>query len=108
MRVMENRRLASHTLFTTLITFWITALVAGLNFSATPGDIAFILIFGSLAISMLVSLPIYLGRLAGARVMVAEEKDLRRARTAAFLFNIGITVGLTVFVYWKLYGGIRS
>ena len=39
--------------------------------------------------------------------MVAEG-NLHRARVAAFLFNIGITVGLTVFVYWKLYGGIRS
>ena len=101
--------MAKHTLFTTLITFWITALVAGLSFSATPGDIAFILIFGSLAVSMLVSLPIYLVRIAaGTKVMVAEGENLRRARIAAFLFNIGITVGLTVFVYWKLYGGSRS
>ena len=57
----------------------------------------------------MVSLPIYLVRKAGARVMmVAEGKDLRRVRVAAFLFNTGVTVGLTVFVYWKLYGGIRS
>ena len=102
-------RLASHTLFTSLITFWITALVAGLNYSATPGDISFILIFGSFAVPTIISLPIYLVQKAGGKVMmVAEGKDLRRARVAAFLFNIGITVGLTMFVYWKLYGGIQS
>ena len=107
MWAMENRRLASHTLSTTLITFWITALVAGLNYSATPGDISFILIFGSFAVSVMVSLAIYLVRIAGgARVMVAEGRTCDGRRVTAFLFNIGATVGLTVFVYWKLYGGI--
>ena len=60
---MENR-LGRRTLLTTLFTFWITALGAGLNFPTVPGDISFILIFGSFAVAMMVSLPIYLVRKA--------------------------------------------
>ena len=101
-------RLAKHTLFTTLFSFWITGFLAGLIFQTTPGDMAVLLILGSFAIPTIVSLPIYgiLVRKTPNRVLVVENKwDLRKVGAVASLSNILITVGLTVFIYWKLFGG---
>ena len=69
---------------------------------------AVLLIVGSFAIPAVVSLPIYgiLMRKTPNRVLVVENKwDLRKVGTLASLSNILITVGLTVFIYWKLFGG---
>ena len=103
-------RVAKHTLFTTLFTFWITGFLSGFSFPSTPGDIAVILVVGSFLFPTIVSLPIYgiVMCKARERVLVVEKgrKDLRRVGVVASLCNIGITAGLTVLIYWQLFGGI--
>ena len=103
-------RLAKRTLFTTLFTFWISGFIVGLCFPATPGDIGVILVLGSFVLPALVGLPIYgiLIRKARGRALVAENRrwDLRRVWVAASLCNMLVTVGLTVVIYWQLFGGI--
>ena len=102
-------RLAKHTLFTTLFSFWITGFGVGILFSVRPADIAFILIVGSALFPVIVSLPIYcfLVHTARNKALVVEKGwDLHRVGAVASLCNIGITAGLAVFVYWKLFGGM--
>ena len=112
METMEELkgRVAKHTLFTTLFTFWISGIIAGLFFPATASDIAVIQVVGSFALPALVGLPIYgiLVRKARGRtiMVVGDWWNMRRVGVAASLCNIGITAGLTVLIYWQLFGGI--
>ena len=100
-------QLAKHTLFTTLLAFLDHRVSGRTLFPGTPGRRRVHSGGRELGVPMIVSLPIYsfLVRKAREKALGCGERvGHAGGGIEASLRNILVTVGLTVFVYWRLFG----